>query len=136
MRFYFSVKQIESSQASLAEELVSCKSRHRRQEREWLAEKETLHRKVQFLQQFGGGGAAAKDDATAGGFFTDQRAAGRLAAEGKLKKQVQRLNVSLKICPVTYPIFNSFTLSVRACRAKEGRGFVSIPGVDHGGRGG
>ena len=85
------MKRIETDHEALAEELVKCKSQHRRRERDWLAEKETLYRKLQLMQQLGS--VVSSSAAEEGGFFTDQRAAGRLAAEGKLKKQVQKLNV-------------------------------------------
>lgn len=85
---------MESQQDELHSDLAHSKSQFRRSERNWMAEKEILHRKIQFLQNFGGAGGEAAD----GGFFTDQRSAFRSGRRGgdaaQLQKKIQKLNVS------------------------------------------
>ncbi len=87
-----SIRSVDEEQESLAHELVDSRSRFRRSEREWAAERETLLRKLQFCQEFGALPTQVADDA----FFTSQRSAMRLAGEGRLKKQIQRLHVRFK----------------------------------------
>ena len=94
---------MESQQDELNSDLTHSKSHYRRSERNWMSEKETLHRKIQFLQNFGpsSDGLGGSELAT-GGFFTDQRSAYRAARGGdaKLQKQIQKLNVS-SVNPIT-----------------------------------
>ena len=79
----------------MQKELEDIRVKFRRCERQWLAEKETLYRKLQLCQQMGGGGSGpsgAAQDVNAG-FFTDQRAAVRLMGDARLQKKLQRANV-------------------------------------------
>jgi hypothetical protein len=62
--------------------------------RSWLAEKETLMRKVQFMEHYGLA-PSKSSSAEMGGFFTDRRAAGRIAGDQAVQRQIQKLNVSL-----------------------------------------
>ena len=82
---------MESNQDELSEDLIKSRSSFRRSERAWMAEKETLLRKLQVLQHFGGGAISGPE---AGGFFTDRRAAGRIAGDQATQRQIQKLNVS------------------------------------------
>ena len=90
---------MESQQDELNTDLTTAKSQFRRSERNWMSEKETLHRKIQFLQNFGPSSDGLGEAGLTGGFFTDQRSAYRTGRGGdaKLQKQIQKLNVSQKI---------------------------------------
>ena len=84
---------MESNQEDISQDLIKSRSDFRRAERSWMAEKETLLRKLQLVQNFG-----LSPTAEAGGFFTDRRAAGRIAGDRSVQKQIQRLNVSAMQC--------------------------------------
>ena len=90
--FHGSVSKMESNQEDISQDLIKSRSDFRRAERSWMAEKETLLRKLQLVQNFALSPTMAA--AEAGGFFTDKRAAGRAAGERSVQKQIQRLNVS------------------------------------------
>ena len=80
-------------QEELSADLAKTRSQFRRGERNWMLERDTLQRKLQYLQTFGGVPSEALA-ANAGGFFTDQRAAARQGlGDAQLKQQIQKLNV-------------------------------------------
>ena len=87
--FLCSVGKMESNQDDISQDLIKSRSDFRRSERSWMAEKETLLRKLQLVQNF-----ALSPSAEADGFFTDKRAAGRVAGDLGVQKKIQRLNVS------------------------------------------
>ena len=92
--FSSSIKDLDKNQDDLSKEMEQIRSKFRRCEREWLAEKETLYRKLQLCQQLGGAATAGRMADVNAGFFTDQRSAVRLAGESRLQKKLQKVNVS------------------------------------------
>ena len=83
---------MESNQEHISQDLIKSRSDFRLAERSWMAEKEKLLRKLQLVQNFDVSPALAA--AQEGGFFTENRAAGRIAGDRSVQKQIQRLNVS------------------------------------------
>ena len=95
-----SIKTLDHGQEDLAKELEQVRGKFRRCEREWLSEKETLHRKLQLCRQFGTSSSSSADVLGAG-FFTDQRSALRLGGDARLHKRLQQVNVrSSLLCAV------------------------------------
>ncbi len=88
----FSIKSLDQGQEDLSKEVEQMRSKFRRCEREWLAEKETLHRKLQLCQQFSGG-SQSRGEVGREAFFTEQRSAQRTAGETRMQKRMQQLNV-------------------------------------------
>ena len=96
---------MENNQDDVSEELKSLRSNFRRKERAWVSEKESLLRKLQFVQHHG----SNLNDADIA-FFTEQRSAIRLGAEQRLRKQIQTLNVRKKINSFSSFAENQLTL--------------------------
>ena len=90
--FLDSVGEMESNQEGISQDLIKSRAAFRRSERSWMAEKETLLRKLQLMQNFFPSPALAA--AEAGGFFTDARGAARIACDRNAQRQIQKLNVS------------------------------------------
>merc|ERR1719436_1403964 len=67
---------------------MTSKSELRKSERKWMAEKECLLRKLQFVQQYG----SVALPANAGGFYTDVRGLTRRNVDNKTQRQIQKLN--------------------------------------------
>ena len=74
---------MEGTQESTTKELIESKTQFRKGERQWMAEKEFLMRKVQFLQTYG---SVVPPSIDGGGFFTEDRSNKRRGGELKGKK--------------------------------------------------
>ena len=80
-----SIKTMEGTQESTTKELIESKTQFRKGERQWMAEKEFLMRKVQFLQTYG---SVVPPSIDGGGFFTEDRSNKRRGGELKGKKMI------------------------------------------------
>ncbi len=86
----FSIKTMEENQDATTKDLIHSKTEFRRSERNWMAEKEFLMRKLQFVQTYGSVIPPSVD----GGFYTDARSGLRKVGELKSHRDLQKLNVS------------------------------------------
>ena len=76
---------MEGTQESTTKELIESKTQFRKGERQWMAEKEFLMRKVQFLQTYG---SVVPPSIDGGGFFTEDRSNKRRGGELKGNKNI------------------------------------------------
>lgn len=83
---------MEENYEAVTKDLIESKTEFRKTERTWMAEKEFLMRKVQFLQHYG---SVVPPSIDGGGFFTDHRSNIRKGGELKSHRDLQKLNVSL-----------------------------------------
>ena len=75
-----------------AKDLIEAKTDFRKTERHWMAEKEFLMRKVQFLQHYG---SVVPSSLDSGGFFTENRSNLRKGGDLKVHRDLQKLNVRI-----------------------------------------
>jgi len=87
------VNKMDSTQDSILKELDTAKAAQRKVEQRWTSEKETLLRKLQFVQHYGT--ILPQSMTTEGGFFTDKRGEARRGADQKAQRQIQKLNTEL-----------------------------------------
>jgi len=85
------VNSLNDNQETIVNELMTSKSELRKSERKWMAEKECLLRKLQFVQQYG----SVALPANAGGFYTDVRGLTRKNIDNKTQRQIQKLNAEI-----------------------------------------
>jgi hypothetical protein len=88
--FSCSIKTLEENQESVTKDLVHSKTEFRQTERGWMAEKEFLMRKLQFVQHYG---SVIPPSIDGGGYFTDQRSGLRKGGDLKNHRDVQKHNV-------------------------------------------
>ena len=84
---------MEGTHESTTKELIESKTQFRKGERQWMAEKEFLMRKVQFLQTYGSVVPGPSIDG--GGFFTENRSNKRKGGEMKVHRDLQKLTCEL-----------------------------------------
>ena len=89
--FIFSIKTLEGNHDATAKDLIEAKTDFRKTERHWMAEKEFLMRKVQFLQHYG---SVVPPSIDGGGYFTENRSNLRRGGDLKVHRDLQKLNVS------------------------------------------
>ena len=82
LKFFLSIKTLEGNHDATAKDLIEAKTDFRKTERHWMAEKEFLMRKVQFLQTYG---SVVPPSVDGGGFFTENRSNKRRGGELKGK---------------------------------------------------
>lgn len=85
------INTLEENQEVVTKDLVESKTEFRKTERHWMAEKEFLLRKLQFVQHYG----SVIPPAVEGGFFTDTRGEIRRGADKKNQRNLQKLNSEL-----------------------------------------
>ena len=88
---FFSIKTLEGNHDDTAKDLIEAKTDFRKTERHWMAEKEFLMRKVQFLQHYG---SVVPPSIDGGGYFTENRSNLRRGGDLKTHRDLQKLNVS------------------------------------------
>jgi len=86
------INKMDETQESILKELEAAKTGQRKAEQKWTSEKETLLRKLQFVQHYG---TVLPSRELEGGFFTDKRGEARRTADGKAQRQLQKLNTEL-----------------------------------------
>ena len=77
---FFSIKTLEGTHEDTTKELISSQTLFRKGERKWMAEKEFLMRKVQFLQTYG---SVLPPSIDGGGFHTENQSNKRRGGELK-----------------------------------------------------
>ena len=90
--FRFSIKTLEENHELTCKEFLQSKTEHRKNERTWMAEKEFLMRKVQFLQTYG---SVVPPSIDGGGYFTDSRSNVRKSGQLKGHRDLQKLTSEL-----------------------------------------
>ena len=80
------INKMDETQESILKELEAAKTGQRKAEQKWTSEKETLLRKLQFVQHYG---TVLPSRELEGGFFTDKRGEARRTADGKAQRQLQ-----------------------------------------------
>jgi len=90
----FSIKTLEGNHDDTAKDLIEAKTDFRKTERHWMAEKEFLMRKVQFLQHYG---SVVPPSIDGGGYFTENRSNLRKGGDLKTHRDLQKLNVSTHV---------------------------------------
>ena len=88
---FFSINKMDETQECLLKELESAKTGQHKAEQRWMTEKETLLRKLQFVQHYGT--ILPKGGGPDGAYFTDKRGELRRGADQKTQRQLQKLNV-------------------------------------------
>jgi len=86
------INSMHDNQEAMVTELTAAKSDLRKTERKWMSEKETLMRKLQFVQHYG---SVALPSNVEGGFYTDARGEVRRSADQKAQRQIQKLNAEV-----------------------------------------
>jgi len=81
---------MEEELVRLGGQMVKQQTGFRRQERQWLSEREAISRKLQYLQQYGAGAMVGET-----ALHTGYRAEARTAGEKRLKTQVSKLTTEL-----------------------------------------
>ena len=74
--------------------MIQTKTDFRKTERHWMAEKEFLMRKVQFLQTYG---SVVPPSIDGGGYFTEGRSNLRKSGDLKGHRELQKLNVNKNV---------------------------------------
>jgi len=87
------INKMDLTQESLLKEVESAKAGQRKSEQKWTTEKETLLRKLQFVQHYGT--ILPKGGLEGGGYFTDKRGEARRGADQKVCRQLQKVNTEL-----------------------------------------
>ena len=90
--FYFSIQTLEGNHDATSKDLIEAKTDFRKTERHWMAEKEFLMRKVQFLQHYG---SVVPPSIDGGGYFTENRSNVRKGGDLKAHRDLQKVNVSI-----------------------------------------
>lgn len=86
------IKTLEHNHDSTCKELIESKTELRKTERKWMAEKEFLMRKVQFLQTYG---SVVPPSIDGGGYFTENRSNIRTGGQLKNHRELQKLDAQL-----------------------------------------
>ena len=85
------INSMSDNQETVVTELMASQSELRKSERKWMAERECLLRKLQFVQQYG----SVAIPSNAGGFYTDVRGISRKGIDNKTQRQIQKLNAEV-----------------------------------------
>lgn len=86
------IKTLEGTHEDTTKELISSQTLFRKGERKWMAEKEFLMRKVQFLQTYG---SVLPPSIDGGGFHTENQSNKRRGGELKGHRELQKLTCEL-----------------------------------------